>query len=102
MSPDQILIAAIRITNFLLWLDLGFDVLRHSQMLPPLTRRLIVLVIVGGMGVLVIGAFAPTYVPPDLARNIYTAYTGFAAIIALAIRRTWKHRAILDAGSPGR
>jgi hypothetical protein len=64
---------------------------RHPSIpLHPTARRLIIVVLVGGMGVLFIGAFAPMYIEPTVARTLYTVYAGFAAMVALAVRRTWR------------
>jgi hypothetical protein len=92
MSPDMALIVSIRAVNAGLWIALGIDLWRHaSTPLPAITRKLMVAVLVGGMLVLLIGAFAPTYLPIDVSRLLYTAYTGFAAMTALAVRSTWRH-----------
>lgn len=90
MEADDWLIAAIRGINLILWVELGRDLLNHgSSQLPQLARRLIVVVIVAGMSILFIGAFAPT-LPMGTARLAYTFYTGFAAMVAVAVRWTWK------------
>lgn len=91
MPPEQWIIALIRILNLVVWIDLGYDWMRHSNVpLPYLTRRLVVLVIVLGFTALVIGAFAPVYVDPANTRLMYTVYTAFAAVAGFAIRRTWR------------
>lgn len=91
MSLDQWAVAGIRGLNLLLWVSLGIDLWRHATLpLPIIARRLIVLVIVGGMAVLFIGAFTPTYLPVGFSRTLYTAYTGFAAMVALAVWKTWR------------
>lgn len=84
----------IRGINAFLWIVLGVDMWLHSSRpLPPIARRLLILVLVGGMLVLLIGAFVPTYIPVNVGRWLYTAFTGFAAMVALAVRSTWKDAA---------
>ena len=74
-----------------LWIILGIDLWRHATIpLPAISRRLLIVVLVLGMLILVLGALVPTYVPVSTARWLYTAYTGFAAMVALAVRWTWK------------
>ena len=91
MSADMVAIVTIRGVNAVLWLILGFDLWRHATTpLPAISRRLLVVVLVTGMLVLLVGAFAPKYLPIDVSRMLYTAYTGFAAMTALAVRSTWR------------
>ena len=91
MSADQVAFLVIRGGNALLWIILGVDLWRHSYMpLPAISRRLLIVVLVMGMLVLVLGALVPSSVPVATARWLYTAYTGFAAMVALAVRWTWK------------
>ena len=90
VEADDWLIALVRAVNLIVWLELGRDLLNHgSTPLPQLARRLIVVVIVAGMGILLIGAFAPA-LPTGTARLLYTFYTGFAAMVAVAVRWTWR------------
>jgi hypothetical protein len=91
MTADMAAIVGIRAVNAALWLILGIDLWRHaSTPLPAISRKLIVSVLVGGMIVLLICAFAPKYLPIDVSRMLYTTYTGFAAMVALAVRSTWR------------
>jgi hypothetical protein len=91
MTADMAAIVGIRAVNAVLWIVLGIDLWRHATTpLPAISRKLMVFVLVGGMLVLLIGAFAPRYLPIDVSRALYTAYTGFAAMVALAVRSTWR------------
>lgn len=91
VSADQAAFILIRGVNAFLWIALGADLWVHSSTpLPPTTRRLLVVVLVLGMVVLLIGAFVPRYIPVDVSRWLYTAFTGFAAMVALAVRSTWR------------
>ena len=90
MSPDQQLIAVIRFINVALWIWLGADLwVHHDYPLSGIARRLVIAVMVAGMLILFIGSFAPN-LPDGLTRNLYTMYTGFAAMSAFAIKATWR------------
>lgn len=90
MSPDQLALACVRVLNAILWIELGLDLWRHaSTPLPEISRRLIVVVLVAGMCILAFGAFA-SIIEPGIGRVLYTVYTGFAAMVAFAVRRTWR------------
>lgn len=90
MEADDWLIALIRFVNLVVWAELGRDWLMHPHIpLPSIARRLVTIVIVTGMGILFIGAFAPA-LPAGTARLLYTFYTGFAMMVAVAVRWTWR------------
>lgn len=100
MSADQLAIAAVRAVNAVLWVLLAIDLWRHAAIpLPVISRRLVIVVIVAGMGILLFGAFAPMYLDGGIVRVIYTIYTGFAAMAALAILKTWRLGDLAD-GAP--
>jgi hypothetical protein len=84
---DTVLIGslAIRAINAFLWTIVCVRIVQHDQPVPRIIRLLIVTVILGGMWVLTFGGLAPFGVPGEVARFIYTAYTAYAGIIAVAI-----------------
>lgn len=79
---------ALRVVNAVLWLLVVVRILRHDRPVSALTRKLISLVLLFGMGILVLGALVPFGFPGELARLIYTAFTAFAGLIALGIITT--------------
>ena len=91
MSPDQYLVAVIRCGNAVLWLVLAADIFKHSRiMLNTLARRLITVTMAFGMMMFAAGSFAPTYIPGDVMRLVYTLFPGFSALVAFAILKTWR------------
>lgn len=73
----------IRSTALVLWLVAGRKIFDHS--ISPLGRRMTITVIWGGLAAFVIGGLTPFGLPVDLARTVYTAFTAYAAIVALAL-----------------
>jgi hypothetical protein len=77
---------AIRGINAVLWTAVIYEVLRSGQPLPRLVRNLSATVILFGMWALFLGGLTTVgAVPGDVARFIYTTFTAYAALVALAI-----------------
>lgn len=78
----------IRGVNCLLWVTVVVKILRHDRPVSRLARQLISLVLLFGMAVLFMGSTVPFGFPGDVARVLYTSFTAFAGLIALAILTT--------------
>jgi hypothetical protein len=78
----------IRSANAIVWVALCIGVLRRDRPVYPVERRLLVTVLMSGMIVLAIGALTAFGLPGDAARFLYTAFTAYALIVALAIATT--------------
>lgn len=77
----------IRTVNAIAWCYVGIHFIREGP-LSPLGRRMTATVIVAGMVALAIGGLTPFGFPPEVARFIYTIFTAYALIVALAIATT--------------
>lgn len=79
----------LRSVNFLLWLLVVIRILRHGVPVSSLTRKLISVTVIFGMGILLVGGLVPFgIVRAETARMIYTSFTVFAGLIALGIITT--------------
>lgn len=78
----------VRGVNLVLWIVVAARILVRNQSLSLLARRAVATVIVFGMSVLVLGATVPFGFPGHLATLIYTAFTAYAAILAVALLST--------------
>lgn len=78
----------IRGLNAVLWTLLIRRIVMEDKPVSPLARRVISGVLFFGMWVLVIGALVQFGFPSDMARTVYTAFTAFAGISALAMLTT--------------
>lgn len=76
---------AIRLVNALLWTSVVLTILHRDKPVTPLIRRLISTILLFGMWVLVIGGIVPLGFPGEAARMVYTIFTAYAGLIALAI-----------------
>lgn len=80
------LTTAIRLVNAVLWTAYVIRVVRAPLPVTPLARKLIGLTIVFGMWALFYGGVASLgFVPGDTARTLYSIFTAYAAIVALAL-----------------
>ncbi len=80
---------AIRTINFILWTLVVIRIFRHDRPVDRLTRQLFSVVLIFGMGVLAVGSLSPFDILPDgSTRMMYTVFTAFAGLIALAIITT--------------
>lgn len=75
----------IRAGNLVLWFLVATRVLLRDEPLTVLGRRMVATVVVFGMTVFVVGALVPFGLPGQLASYIYTAFTAYAAGVALAL-----------------
>lgn len=78
----------IRGLNLALWVLLGIRILVLDRPVSRMARNTIIMVVIFGMGVLFLGALVPFGFPGEAARLIYTAFTAFAAIVALGLLTT--------------
>lgn len=101
----------IRAINLGLWLVVAFRISRGGIPVSNLARRIIITMIVFGMSVFLIGALVPFGFPGTWASLLYTAFTAYAAIIALALLTTGEPNghspadgdvALVGDGDPGR
>lgn len=84
---DDVLALVIRTVNAVLWTVVGLRVIRYGP-LQPLARKMVNVTIVFGMWALAFGALVRfDIVSSDLSRMVYTAFTAFAAMVAVAILR---------------
>lgn len=86
MSPEIALAVVIRGINAVLWVVVVLRILRHDRPTLRMVRQLVGIVVLVGMCLLAFGSLAAAgLVPGFWARDAYTIYTGFTAVIALAI-----------------
>lgn len=86
----------IRGINLLLWLGVVKRIIEDDRPLSRLARRMVGLVIVFGMAVFVVGSLVPFGFPGQWASLIYTAFTAFAAILAVALLSTGEPNGVQD------
>jgi hypothetical protein len=79
----------IRASNAALWLVIGIHAFRWNKPLSRFGRRIVWTVIAIGMIVLAVGGLVPMgIISGQFARVMYTAFTAYAAIVALALLST--------------
>lgn len=101
MGPDLFLAVLVRVTAALVWVDLAADIIRNGQPASPLARRLTVLLVAVGLSLLAVGGLVPLGIPADLMRLVYTVFSGFALVLGLALRRSWRADEVADALEDG-
>lgn len=76
----------IRLTNWILWMVVSRRILMQDRPVSRLVRRLIVTVLFFGMLVLFLGSLtAVGIIAGPTARLMYTIYTAYSGLIALAL-----------------
>jgi hypothetical protein len=76
----------IRAANAIVWSVVLLRIFQHNRPVSPTARKLISVVIIGGVWVLVLGALIPfDLFDGDLARVVYTAYTAVTLIIGITL-----------------
>lgn len=78
----------IRVVNAALWVWLGARILSDDVPINRLARRMVVTVLIFGMSMLAIGGFAPFGLPQEAVRWLYTIFSAYSAIVALALLTT--------------
>ena len=83
---EVILTFTIRTANALLWTAFVLQTLRSDRPVLRTARLMLLIVIFFGMWVLAAGSMVSMGIlPPEIARTVYTLYTAFAAMVALAL-----------------
>jgi hypothetical protein len=75
----------LRTTNAIVWSVWVLQTARKDRPLIRLARQLVLPVILIGMWVYTFGSLTAIGVPGDLARTVYTVFTGFALVIGLSL-----------------
>ena len=79
----------LRTANAVLWATVVIRIFRYDRPLYPMARRLVSLVLLFGMSALAFSGLVPLgLVAVDVARMVITAFTAFAALVALGILAT--------------
>lgn len=95
MTEIDIVSIAIRGINAGLWVALGIRILRSDRPLSGFARKVAILVIVFGMGILFLSSLTPFIIPATAVRLMNTAFTSFAAIAAIALLTTGEPHGLL-------
>lgn len=80
-----ILSSIIRGVNLILWAAVFGRILRNGLPINRFARSMVATVLLFGMAVLYIGGLVPFGLDAEVTRWLYTAFTAYAAIVALGI-----------------